>query len=279
MAEVRWYQFDPRRWRKSTRVAKMTLAQRGAYRELIDFQCLQENGIIPNEPDLFWQFIRCKPDEWEAVKDAVLPMFREIEQDGCTFLVNDTAHEVWLKAKTACDAKAKAGRKGGFAKALAQLQQTSSSATAQPQQAATDLDLHKNNTMGDGADAPVAPHPVHGIFAYYLEKTGRNPKTYQLTPKRMAKGISRFKECLIQCDGDESKAIGMMRRAVDGICADTWEDRPKYREWESHLFGSAESAEKWRNVPLGKATGQTGNVRTLAQNTEALMGVSSGKPN
>src|SRR6266853_1017079 len=40
------------------------------------------------------------------------------------------------------------------------------------------------------------------VFDYYLERTDRNAKTYEFTPARNQKALSRLKECLRKTGGD-----------------------------------------------------------------------------
>lgn len=232
-----WYKRYPDRWRNSMRVTRMSLAARGAYIELLDYQSKQQNGLIPNQPDLIWKFVNAEsPAEWEAVRDKVLLMFTATE-DG-KFLFNETQREVLNERNERSKTNSLNGTKGNEKK-YGHKTDTETPDTAENESPASDDHAQLRDAVGL-------------VFSYYLSKTGRNPKTYLLTPKRREKGIKRLKEFQAQCDGDVEKATAMMRRAVDGICADDWEDRPKYRDWERHLFDSQENAEKWRNAPLSR---------------------------
>jgi hypothetical protein len=95
---------------------------------------------------------------------------------------------------------------------------------------------------------------VKAVFDYYLEKTNRNPKTYEFTPLRKQKGISRLKECGRKTAGDYEKAKTLMKLAVDGLVASDFHmgresttSGKKYCEWEKHLFKSYEQMESWWN--------------------------------
>jgi hypothetical protein len=92
------------------------------------------------------------------------------------------------------------------------------------------------------------------IFAYYLQATDRNPKTYSLTLNRKKKGIARLRKCLKRTNGNPEKAIGLMKLAVDRLAASDWHmgrdgktGGKRYCEWENHLFDSYERMEKWWN--------------------------------
>lgn len=104
------------------------------------------------------------------------------------------------------------------------------------------------------SNADAFDGPISDLFAYYLEKTGRNPKTYTLTSKRKQKAITRFRECLQKTGNDFEKAKQLMRLAIDGLAAsdfhmgrDSKTNGKKYCEWEEHLFKSYEQMERWWN--------------------------------
>jgi hypothetical protein len=92
---------------------------------------------------------------------------------------------------------------------------------------------------------------VSEVFAYYLEKTERNPRTYTLTEKRMKKGLTCFEECFRR-SGDTSNAVSLMKIAIDGIASsdfhmgrDPKTRGKRYCEWEDHCFADVETMEKW----------------------------------
>ena len=76
------------RWRRSTAFIEMTLAQQGAYWNLID-EAVLRGGYIPNDPKLLAKACG-DPLEWPEVGEKVLRWFR-LEQTGWT---NDTVLEV-----------------------------------------------------------------------------------------------------------------------------------------------------------------------------------------
>lgn len=93
---------------------------------------------------------------------------------------------------------------------------------------------------------------VREVFAYYLEKTQRNPKTYALTAKRRQKGRGRLMEALRMAGGNLAGAVELMKAAVDEISYSDFHmgRNPKtegksYCEWDEHLFHSTEQFEKW----------------------------------
>lgn len=102
-----WWWAD--RWRKSSAFVEMTLAEQGAYRNLLDYQRL--NGdLLPNDERVLAKACG-DPLEWPAVRDKVLRWF-EPTPDG-RFLFNRTAAEVnaetdRLSAAAAVGGKARA---------------------------------------------------------------------------------------------------------------------------------------------------------------------------
>jgi len=231
----------------------MSLAAQGAYRNLLD-AAWERGGSLPNTPDVLWRYALAQSAvDFAAVSDAVLAMFT-LSEDG-KFLLNDTLQGEWEDASEKMERissiRSEAGKRGAMAKWQNDGKQMANDGTGQ--------DRTVQETPMPDAGAPAMSQLrglVKTVFDYYLAKTGRNPKQYEFTDKRRDKGVSRLKEFQKQCDGDIEKAGAMMRRAVDGICADPWDDRVRFREWDKHLFGSQESAEKWRNAPLRRINGK-----------------------
>jgi hypothetical protein len=87
---------------------------------------------------------------------------------------------------------------------------------------------------------------VNILFAFYLEKLGRDPKKYTLTDKRKQQGLSRLRECFKKT-GDLDGAILLMKDAIRKLAASDFHRQGKYVEWGDHLFKSAEKLEYWLN--------------------------------
>ena len=85
-----WWWID--RWRKSTAYTDMTLAEQGAYRNLLDELWLRE-GLLPNDERILAK--ACGDAlEWQKVRGVVLPKFR-LTPDGYR---NDTHDSVMAQA-------------------------------------------------------------------------------------------------------------------------------------------------------------------------------------
>lgn len=94
------------------------------------------------------------------------------------------------------------------------------------------------------------------VWEYYIEQTGRNPKTYEFTASRQRKGRARLLECLRKADKDFDAATELMKKAVDGLASSDWHMGrdsknlgKRFCEWEKHLFDSYEQMERWWNTP------------------------------
>jgi hypothetical protein len=91
------------------------------------------------------------------------------------------------------------------------------------------------------------------VFEYYIQKANRNPRTYLFTPARQKKVAARFAECLKLTSGDEAKAIGLLKVAVDGLTKSRFhmgenDQQKKYCDFVDHLFFSWEKMERWLNA-------------------------------
>jgi hypothetical protein len=116
-------------------------------------------------------------------------------------------------------------------------------------------------TQGDLAtSAKLDQTTVNQVFDYYLQKMGKNPKLYKLTPLRLEAGLARLAECrvlfadrpdLSAAEVDE-RCLLLLNGAVDKLAASDWHmgknpHNMRYCDWMSHLFGSYERMEKWWN--------------------------------
>ena len=106
-----------------------------------------------------------------------------------------------------------------------------------------------------GERGPSQDAAIKRVWDYYLEKTGRNPRTYEFTAVRKRKGRARLGECLKKTGGDVDKAAELMKVAIDALAASDWHmgrdaktNGKAYREWDDHLFGRYETMERWWNV-------------------------------
>jgi hypothetical protein len=113
---------------------------------------------------------------------------------------------------------------------------------------------------------------IKQVFDYYLERTGRDPRTYEFTAIRKRRGATRLNECLRKTGNDLEKAKRLMKLAIDGLVAsdfhmgrDQKTAGTKYCEWEKHVFKSYEQMESWWNkptsVPAARPNGRAAEVQ------------------
>jgi hypothetical protein len=110
----------------------------------------------------------------------------------------------------------------------------------------------KNLPPAKRAAKKAGREAVRRLFAYYLERTERNPKLYTLTPTRMQKALACLKECERKCDGDLVTAEAMMSIAIDALVASDYhagknEQHKEYTDWTENLFKSTDKLEWWLN--------------------------------
>lgn len=91
---------------------------------------------------------------------------------------------------------------------------------------------------------------VRRVWAYYLEKLGKNHKLLTLTHLRLKKGMARLRECVAKAGGDLGKAEELLKAAVDALAASDFhrgdnDRKMHYDSWEKHLFPSQEKLEWW----------------------------------
>lgn len=81
MAEIRsWFPFYPADWVTNEDVVDMSLAERGAYLELLCHQW--RNGSIPDDMERLRKIARCTAKEMTQVWPKVSPMFPPADEDG-----------------------------------------------------------------------------------------------------------------------------------------------------------------------------------------------------
>lgn len=136
---------------------------------------------------------------------------------------------------------------------------SSSSAIGEPSVLSSNPDGFDLTDPGVSPEAP-AQNPakaeesqcIQRLWGKYVVATRRNPRVVTLTPARKNKGLARLHECLRKSGGDLATAEALMELAIERIAASDWHmgrnektGGKRYCEWESHLFGSAETLERW----------------------------------
>src|ERR1035437_7375538 len=112
-----WFPWHPQDWRASRKVRRMTPAERGIYRELID-ECWLA-GSIPHDMDELAEIACCTPSEMAEAWPNIKGCFSE-RPDGR--FVNDKIARVHLAQLEVLERQRDSGRKGGL-KTQARLKQ------------------------------------------------------------------------------------------------------------------------------------------------------------
>lgn len=234
-----WWWLD--RWRKSTARTDMTLAERGAYRELLDECWLRPDGILPNDDRVLARIALCTPEEWAEVKPAVMSRFTEVP-GGVT---NETAQEVIRRSRDLSRRRSDAGKKGNevrwkdhkpIANAIANGVANASSPSPSP----SPSNVQRTENDQSGAGAPRGE--VEEVFFYWIKATGRTGQTV-LNERRRKMLRARLAE-----EPDPDQAAENLKLAIDGAVHDPFysgqNDRGK-RYWElPNIFRNRDRVEE-----------------------------------
>ena len=118
--------------------------------------------------------------------------------------------------------------------------------------------LDPEKLFGKNTKDPWAIGAMTRLWNLYLELTGRNPRTYQLTPKRAKMGVERLREAYaVSSIPGRSKqdicemAYAQFEKAIRNLAEDEFlnggNDRGRrYVEWDKHLCKDWETFEKRR---------------------------------
>jgi hypothetical protein len=98
---------------------------------------------------------------------------------------------------------------------------------------------------------------VRGVWDFYIERLGKNPKLLAFTPLRQQKGLARLREGLTKTGRNLEKAAELMRLVVTSVAESAWHmgenpSKKRYDSWEDNLFKSQEQFEKWLERANGR---------------------------
>ena len=167
LAYYRWYWRD---WRASRTVQRMTISERGIYRELLD-ECWQR-GAIPDDMEKLAEICSCSLPEIAAAWPTIRKCFESIDGLDGIYMTNARLELERTEQDSKRAQLARAGRKGGIAKSrLANAKQMpySSSIAEQSSSRLSEADASPNrahlsdepNTLRDlhGQPLPAMPDP------------------------------------------------------------------------------------------------------------------------
>ena len=128
-------------------------------------------------------------------------------------------------------------------------------------------DVRADSSSPHESVTPQTPKPpdekllvVERVWAYYVQKLGKNPKQLSFTAGRKQKGLARLRECLEKEGGDLGHAEGLMRLAVDALAESPFHRgennrKKRYDSWEKNLFKDQDQAENWLDSTGGSKRG------------------------
>ncbi len=191
-----WWWID--RWRKSTAYTDMTLAEQGAYRNLLDELWLRD-GYLP-DCDRSLANVCGDAVEWAKVRESVMSRFVETEK-GWT---NETALAVISKASSLHDARSKAGKVGVAkreanrqANAEAKVQANAMSPSPSPYIKESPLSVRsspvQSNTPPATAGGGVGEGGFTGTATIYLQAYNRVFRKNLRTVAKIQKMLTRRK--------------------------------------------------------------------------------------
>jgi uncharacterized protein YdaU (DUF1376 family) len=226
-----WWWLD--RWRKSTARTDMNLAERGAYRELLDECWLRPDGILPPDDRTLAMIACCTLEEWAQVKEKVLARFREVPGG----FVNDTALEV----------KAQSERRARNQKAYRDRQRTDNAddnGTDNKPDSPSPSPSQRTPTENSQSAKPDGFAPaIQEVFDYWHRRTKRTKAT-KLDPRRTRMLRARLKEE----SGALEVRVAALKLAVDGAINDPFyagENERRKRYWElPNIFRNRDRVEE-----------------------------------
>jgi uncharacterized protein YdaU (DUF1376 family) len=190
---------------------------------------------------------RMSNEEWNEHKQTLAEFFRI---DGETWFHARIERDL-AKVKGKSEKASLAGKASGISRSNERSAQERTDVEQTLNHTDTDTEeIRKEKTLSSNPPDTDDRKIVRSVFAYYLERAGRNPSLYTLTEKRMKIGLTRLKECKARVRGDPARAEAAMKDAINGLMTSKFHagdnaDRKKYQEWEDHVFRSQEQMEKW----------------------------------
>lgn len=253
-----WWWID--RWRKSTAYTDMTLAEQGAYRNLLDELWLR-GGVLPLDERILAK-MSGDAVAWPSVRDAVLKRFERTPEG----LRNSTHDEVSKESKRRA-AKQKeyrerprAGNARGNAAGNESLNVVPSPFTGSVSVLRSPSQSPDGTDERPGADAPVAPvltlasvrkpaNPeAEAAVRYWAERSETLVRSADVTRKYVARAAERIREGV---------TLDQLKAAVDGACNDKFY-RDKGHHKNPHTiwldFGRVQQLSAWKGNGDGKAS-------------------------
>ena len=210
-----WWWID--RWRKSTAYTDLTLAERGAYRELLD-ECWLRGGVIPANDRILARIVGATPEEWKSIMRAVLARFESCEGG----LRNVTADEVMGQAtrraknqKNYRDRKRSANAPDNVPDNATSNKADNKPASPSPSPSPSPTTEERKTDYVEPALDPTLLEAAQEVFDYWRKQTKRHAKW---TKPRRGFLEARLREE----DGTMAERVAALKLAVDGALLDPW---------------------------------------------------------
>ena len=233
-----WWWID--RWRKSTAYTDMTLAEQGAYRNLLDELWLRE-GALPKSERILAK-ISGDPFGWHEVRAVVMARFYETA-DGWR---NKTHDEVMDGSFRHLQSQREKGRK------RAESAQRGPGGTFQPNQPGTSRDTSRSTSR-----ATSLPSPSPSLSPEQSPKE-KQPCADKSARAKYSEGFERWWEAYAhrQNRGSKSKAFGhWQRKKLEGMADELVAMLPRFaatKEWREGFQPLAVtflSGDLWESPP------------------------------
>lgn len=254
-----WYPHYVRDFKAKT--GHLTLAERGAYRALMD-EYWERQGPLPADERILCRMIGAFPDEWAEVRESVLAFFqREGNQ-----LRHPRIDEEIEKAQTKRRSAANNGKKGGRPK-LRQTQHktepetqkkpsrnpaeklaenSSPSPTHSPNGEISEADASSCSSADAAPPEPVEPKPtMQGVTSLLAEPIPSFATFWEAYPRRITEGGKAVRGNRQEAERKwGTMAPASKRAAVEGLpaFAQAVGDKPpdairylRYRRWEDEI--------------------------------------------
>ena len=239
----------------------LSAEQHGAYLLLLMHQW--KTGGLPSESGTLARIARVPEGAWSTAWN-VLRRFFEQKEDGNLIQPRlERERTVWSAKKAASVAKARHAAEVKHQRERESHAPSTASSTPQallgrcPSPSPKDLKDSRQNSNFDGEAAgkeekrsanTVDREAVRRVFVYYLEKLGKSARQYELTEKRMNKGVAALTACRKRF-GSGPGAEEALGAAVDGLLANKWlmganPSGKKYTDWETYVVKDVETMEK-----------------------------------
>ena len=196
-------------------------------------------GPLPNNIDDLITAGKLRDKDAPSIAQALLTEFFVLDSDGTWHQKRQDIEKARWQEKVK-----KANEKAKRAASVRWKDNAPSNAPSIAQALLTPCPSPSSSTYTSAARKKVR-ECVSELFDYYCLRVKRNKTQYTLTEKRVAKGISRWEECL--AGRTESEAMERFKKAIDNLSSTEYNMENGYYDWIDHLCKNTEEFEKRLN--------------------------------